>query len=405
MRAALAASLVCRADDRERFEKAVADFFGEIEATSGPARAPHPSEELGGEWSLLQPWVEGGVELDRLAWKAGLELSDATGRAHLGFDLHRAIDRAGAGRARRLLSRMRPVLRQRMGVSVGNEVANELSRRLRQREQELARRLRRLAHERIAARDLELAQRPLGALPFSSLTPGEAEQMGRAVRELALRLGARAQRRERRARRYRLDPHRTMRYGLRTSAVPVRLFFRRRRREQPRLVLLCDVSDSVRPVARFLLELIVSAHEIFPVTRSFVFVSDVAEITQLLSTRSAARSPAIERLLGAAPVSTGNSNYGHALRHFAQRHLSRLDRRSTVVILGDGRTNYFDPQPEVLDRIRARVHSLVWLATERRSLWSQGDNAMSMYAPRCTRVLEVCCLRDLERAARQLAVV
>jgi uncharacterized protein with von Willebrand factor type A (vWA) domain len=98
-----------------------------------------------------------------------------------------------------------------------------------------------------------------------------------------------------------------------------------------------------------------------------------------------------------------NSNYGQALRRFEERYLGALDRRATVVVLGDGRSNYLDPAADVLDRVRTRVRSLIWLATEPRGQWAQGDSAMKVYAPRCSRVLEVCCLEDLERAARLLA--
>jgi uncharacterized protein with von Willebrand factor type A (vWA) domain len=102
---------------------------------------------------------------------------------------------------------------------------------------------------------------------------------------------------------------------------------------------------------------------------------------------------------------THNSNYGRVLRAFEERVLPDVDRRTTVVILGDGRTNYQSEAADVLDAIRARARALVWLCPEPRAAWATGDSAMSRYAPRCTQVLEVRSARDLEDAARLLTTV
>jgi uncharacterized protein with von Willebrand factor type A (vWA) domain len=82
--------------------------------------------------------------------------------------------------------------------------------------------------------------------------------------------------------------------------------------------------------------------------------------------------------------------------------LGGFERRTTVVILGDGRTNYQDDAAPVLDRIRSRARSLLWLCPEARSEWGAGDSAMGRYEPKCDAVLEVRCARDLEVAARAI---
>jgi uncharacterized protein with von Willebrand factor type A (vWA) domain len=82
--------------------------------------------------------------------------------------------------------------------------------------------------------------------------------------------------------------------------------------------------------------------------------------------------------------------------------LRDVDRRTTVAILGDGRTNYHDDAAEVLDRVRARARAVLWFCPESRGTWATGDSAMLRYAPKCTAVLEVRCARELEEAARAL---
>jgi uncharacterized protein with von Willebrand factor type A (vWA) domain len=181
--------------------------------------------------------------------------------------------------------------------------------------------------------------------------------------------------------------------------VPFSLARKDRRRDRPRLMLLCDVSDSVRAAAGFLLEFTYASQELFERARSFVFVSDLGETTDLFA-RQPVRA-AIAHAWGGGVVRAGdNSNYGRVLRAFESRHLSELDHRTTVVILGDGRTNYHDAAAEVLDRIRDRSRALLWLCPEPRGQWSHGDSAMARYAPRCTAVYEVACAADLERAVR-----
>ena len=188
---------------------------------------------------------------------------------------------------------------------------------------------------------------------------------------------------------------------MRTGGAPLDIVRTRRRRNRPKLVVLCDVSDSVRAAAGFLLEFTYAAQELFDRTRTFVFVSDLGETTQLFDHEPV--RVAIDRAWRGGVVPAGeNSNYGRVLRAFEARHMREIDRATTVVVLGDGRTNYHDASPEVLGRIRARCRALVWLCPEPCGSWATGDSAMARYAPQCTAVHEVSCARDLERAARRL---
>jgi uncharacterized protein len=157
----------------------------------------------------------------------------------------------------------------------------------------------------------------------------------------------------------------------------------------------------VRAAACFLLEFTYAVQDLFDRARTFVFVSDLGETTQLF-----AKEPvrvAIARAWAGGVVPAGdNSNYGRALRTFEEQYARGLDRRTTVVILGDGRTNFHDPAADVLDRLRERSRALLWLCPEPRGTWGQGDSAMPLYAPKCTAVYEVRCAADLEQAARRL---
>jgi uncharacterized protein with von Willebrand factor type A (vWA) domain len=193
-----------------------------------------------------------------------------------------------------------------------------------------------------------------------------------------------------------------MRKCLSTGGIPFRLVRRDQRRERPRLMILCDVSDSVRQASRFMLEFVYAIQELFERTRSFVFVSDIAEVTRLFQEKGA--SEAVIKAAITSVDTAHNSYYARAFLHFEQQFMSAIDRRTTVVILGDGRTNFQATGADVVAEMRARARSVLWLCPEPRSRWGAGDSAMPAFAAEVTQALVVASGADLERAARELVV-
>lgn len=423
LKRAVAAVLVKRASERRRFDR-LFDAFFESRGHGGDlfarlAARGFSLEELAALRELLEraaastgdfatplgALLERGAELDRVLSLAGIArtLAAMQGPMQRGFFTHRVLDEVGLPRARSALAALADRLRDALGER-GDELARALRAELDEATNEVARHVdavlaRREEDERAAS-----ASAGVRGLAFTSIPVGELAEVRRAVRAFADRLRGGEQVRVRRAKRGRIDPHKTMRRALATGGVPFAPARRRRRRDKPRLVLLCDVSDSVRAAATFMLEFVYSAHDLFGGTRSFVFVSDLAETTALFEHEPV--ETALGRAYGGGVVSVReNSNYGRALSLFVERHLPEVDRRTTVVVLGDGRTNYQRDAAELLDQVRARARALVWLCPEPRETWSQGDSAMSRYAERCTRALVVRSARDLEDAARAIAAL
>jgi hypothetical protein len=79
-----------------------------------------------------------------------------------------------------------------------------------------------------------------------------------------------------------------------------------------------------------------------------------------------------------------------------------VDRRTTIVILGDGRTNYFADEAEVIGRLRERARAVLWLCPEGQGTWGTGDSAMLRYAAAATKVLVARTAKELEAAAREV---
>jgi uncharacterized protein len=415
VRDAIASVVVKRARDRDRFDALFDAFFsGSPRHTLWERLAADgfTTSELDALRELLDgfaasspdgalgPLVHRGPELDRLLQLAGgaQMLDGMQSPLQAGFYTHRLLEHVGTWRAQDELAS----LRVRLVDAMGEERADALVRALQQEVQRAAADVRAFVQSTIARRDADRARGGdvLGT-PFASLDEREVEEVRRAVRAFVQRLQGGERVRRRRSRKGRIDAHATLRRAMRTGGVPFRLSRRARRRDKPRLVLLCDVSDSVRSVARFLLELTYAAQELFDRTRTFVFVSELGETTRLFEEEPIEAALARAYSGAIVPV-THNSNYGRVLRSFEERVLRDVDRRTTVVVLGDGRTNYQAEEAEVLDAVRARARAVIWLCPEPRAAWATGDSAMPRYAPKCTRVLEVRCARDLEDAARLL---
>ncbi len=419
---AVAAVVVTRRGDSARFDAAFDSFFspggpgpmrgtlwdrlsavgfdqGELDVLRALLASLDP--QVADSYPELGILLERGADLDRaLAREGPAHLFDAEAQHRLGFLTHGLISRLGFDRARQSLVALRAHLAGALGAR-GHALADALAGELDTAQADVRAHVRR-HHEGSVAERQRQGLRRLDTTHFFALTDGEIEEVRGWVRRRAAKLrGAARLRVRRRVRHGRIDPHRTLRRALGTGGVPMALERKHRRRDRPKLVLLCDVSDSVRAAARFLLEFMYAAQEIFQRTKSFVFVSDLAETTQLFARETV--QVAIARAWRGEVVSTGdNSNYGRAFRAFDARFARDLDRRTTVVVLGDGRTNYFDPAADVLARIRDRARALIWLCPEPRSHWGQGDSAMVSYAAKCNAVYEVRCAADLERAARAL---
>jgi hypothetical protein len=174
-----------------------------------------------------------------------------------------------------------------------------------------------------------------------------------------------------------------------------------RRAEKPKLWVLCDVSDSVRSAATFLLAFVAAVTELFAEVRAFVFVSDLVEITGLL--RSSPFPLVVSRLASGSVLSLHEtSHYGRVLASFEGRHAREIGRRDVLVILGDGRTNHRPPRADIVARLRDRAGATYWLCPEPLGAWGVGDSAMRAYAGAVTLALPAASARDLEVAARRL---
>lgn len=233
---------------------------------------------------------------------------------------------------------------------------------------------------------------------LEQLSPAYFADAGRVVAMLAEALRQKHRGRQRRTRRGSLDLPWTLRRNLRFDGVPFHLRFRNRKHKQATLYVVCDVSGSVSRVARFLLLFLHHLADALPELRLFVFSSDLGEITELMRTTGPER--AVERAL--IEWGRGSTDYGQAFTRLETLIADKLDRRSSMLILGDARSNLRDPRTRVLASLARRLRQVLWLNPEPPEQWGQGDSLMRQYAPFCRRVDRCARLVDLERFAERL---
>lgn len=207
-------------------------------------------------------------------------------------------------------------------------------------------------------------------------------ELRRTVQPLARKLATRLAARRRRAARGQIDIRRTLRRSLSTGGVPLRPAHRRQRPARPEIVLLCDVSGSVAGFANFTMLLVQAMRDQFSKVRVYAFVNRVDEVTRLVTTGQTDPAELGRRIATEATLTGwhGSSDYGAALGEFAERHLDAVGPRTSVIVLGDARTNGFDPNEEALRRIAARARRVHWLNPETPSTWGVGDSAAPVYA-------------------------
>ena len=223
-------------------------------------------------------------------------------------------------------------------------------------------------------RDVLLAKQKLTAI-----APEDFRAMEALVRKMAQRLASRYARKRHRARRGKLDVRKTIRRSMGYGGVPFDIVWKTQTIDKPKIVVLCDVSRSVAAAAQFLLLFLYSLNEVVERLDAFAFSDRLINVNDLLDDEKVDDAIAlILKRIGFRPT-----DYGRALKDFCEGSGQALDRRTTVIILGDGRSNYADPRVDLMRRINERARAVIWLNPEPETYWGQGDSKMDAYRRFC----------------------
>jgi len=396
-REALAATIAKSQEDRRIFELVFERFFFRVPEAQALERGIGEEHRFGGS---------GELDVDEL--RAAIMEAIAAGRDGEMRDLARLAiaafgDRGeGSGVVGVDVQRIRRTLGLQRGGQPDGEP--ELDRDQVQRfERHLRRELERGLIERTGklppSRPLSELDRALPTNPSQDLAA-----VHRSVAQLKRRLATLGHEQRGRRRRQAVDVRRTMRASLETGGVPLRLRHRPRRPRRPEIYVLCDVSTSVTSASVFFLSVLHALHDSFRKLRSFVFIERISEVTEIFERERdfRATSDRISREGGVADVS-GYTDYGRVWLELREAISDDLGPRSTLIVLGDARTNGREPHAEVFARVTERAGRSFWLNPEPRLYWNYGDSVMAAYERHCTAAFECWTTKHLEQFVNVVA--
>jgi uncharacterized protein with von Willebrand factor type A (vWA) domain len=400
-REALATTIAKSQDDRRIFELLFDRHFFRAAEAEALARDLHDGDRFEGDGEIdiesLREAIRQAIgdgddgdmrDLARLAIAAFGRQSERSGV--IGVDvqrIRRALELSGQGSARE-----------------GDDGEVTLDREsMRQFERHLRRELERSLIERSGklppSRPLAELDRTLPTSPAQDLA-----SVHRAVTQLKRRIATLGHEQRGRTRSRHVDIRRTMRASLETGGVPLRLKHRPKRPRRPEIYVLCDVSTSVSSASVFFLSVLHALHDSFRKLRSFVFIERISEVTEIFEHERDFRRMA-ERVSsegGVADVS-GYTDYGRVWLEFLGEIAEELGPRSTVIVLGDARTNGREPHAEVFGRISERAGRTFWLNPEPKLYWNYGDSVMQAYEPFCDGAFECWTTKHLENFVNVVA--
>ncbi|MCW2758773.1 MAG: hypothetical protein JWO46_2519 [Nocardioidaceae bacterium] len=256
--------------------------------------------------------------------------------------------------------------------------------------------------EKLMELEHEVETRELEAAQAETIDEHERADLEETLRRLLRSLRGAPRPRRKAAARGVVDGARTMRANMRYDGVPFRPVTVSKVEDRPRLLVLCDVSLSVRSTARFTLHLVHSLQSVASSVRTFAFVKDLVEITDLFTEHRI--EDALSLVMSGLPAGgvldvDADSDYGSAFDTFLDQYGSAITRRTTILVLGDGRGNSKDPRLPVFEEMTRRARSTIWLTPEPRYSWGLGACDLPQYAEFCERVQVVRGLSGLERVA------
>jgi uncharacterized protein len=256
----------------------------------------------------------------------------------------------------------------------------------------------------VADRYLGTAAERLASKDFADLSDDELVSVVSLMRRLTLAVPERVSRRQRRRPGgRRTDLRATLRLARRTGGHAFRLIGRTPSTRLRRLVVLCDISGSMEPYARAMIQLLYCAAG-GAGAEVFTFATRLTRLTPVL-----ARTPpwqALQLAGQAAPDWLGGTKIGTALREFNDNYGRRgMARGAVVVIISDG---WETGDPELLRREMERLSlvafRIVWVNPRTKSSSYQPlAGGMAAAWPHCDAVVSAHTVRALDQLTAALA--
>jgi len=382
----------------DRFDEVFDAFFSRDafrpESRSAPAGedgAPSGAAESPSDLPLAQMLLEGDtISLNQAMEAAARRARSTDVRLNTQRNLlsRRILDEMGLRELEELIQRLRE-----MGMPRDDALADRLAERREALFEEASRFVDRQMMLYASETGRRMRETLLGQTKLTGVEPEDMRQMEALVKRMAKRLATRYARKRHRADKGKLDVRKTIRKSMGYGGVPFNIVWKSETIEKPKIVAIVDVSRSVAAAAQFMLLFLYSLNEVIEKLEAFAFSDRLIRVGDILENEDLDSAiPSIIKKIGMRPT-----DYGRALVDFTELHRADLDRHTTVIILGDGRSNYSNPRLDIMREISRRARAVIWLNPEPETYWGQGDSRMDQYKRFCS-VAKVCnTLNQLER--------
>ena len=393
---ALCVALAKTEDEVERFDDCFDAFFTRDEFKDAPPPSQGGQSQEGGQGGATDlPLAEMLLENDAVALARAMEAAAARARASdvrlntQRFLLsRRMLDEMGLRELEELIAALRESGLPR-DAGLAERLAERREALFEQANQFVDRQMKLYASET----GRRMREKLLAEQKLTAIEPEDFKSMEALVRRMAKRLATKYSRKRHRADKGKLDVRKTIRKSMGYGGVPFDIVWKTTTIEKPKIIAICDVSRSVAAAAQFLLLFLYSLNEVVERLEAFAFSDRMVHVGDLLDAEELNSAIAlILKRIGFRPT-----DYGRALDDFWENHRDDLDRHTTVIILGDGRSNYVNPRLDLMKEIAHRSRAVIWLNPEPETYWGQGDSRMDDYKRFC-HVAKVCnTLNQLER--------
>ena len=248
----------------------------------------------------------------------------------------------------------------------------------------------------------KILERYLRDIRLSNLEQQDFQRIHVIIKKMVKRLNSLHSRRRKTSKRGALDLKKTLRENVAYQGLIFSPQWKSKKINRPDLMVLCDVSRSVQTVARFMLLFLYGLNEEVAKIRSFIFCSNLVEVSHIFEEYPVEEALVrLQRGVGLG-IFLGRTDYGQSLLDFKEKWLDVVSNKTTVLILGDARNNYGNPQTGILKLIHERNKKLIWLNPESPSFWGIGDSEMKRYLPYCSFARECSTVNHLERVVDSL---
>jgi uncharacterized protein with von Willebrand factor type A (vWA) domain len=336
-------------------------------------------------------------ELEALSQMVGLDRSDDIRHQNwMAQRMMRALEFPEVQKA------MKELMEELQQMGMNRERVEQMRNMITQNMQGMQQQIEQFAGERIAE---NMSEKPRGESvdnlmnrPFHALSDSDKMILQNEVQRLAAILRTRIALRQKRAKSGQLDPRATIRANLKYHGVPMEIKHKDRTRK-PKIVVICDISTSMRFCSELMLSFLFALQGQVRKTHAFAFIDHLEYISDDFSGSDA--DQAITTVLWRMPSGHYNTDLGWSLQNFNDDFMDTLNSGTTLLIVGDGRNNYYDPRLDIFSVMSRRAARTIWLNPEPPIMW-HGDSDMHKYAPLCDNVLKVGNLRELADAVDEL---